>query len=187
MVTVMFENGLPVWYCRLLRGYMQSSLNWKWEYIKKRRPVDYIRVFENRSIKLYSCAFMDRSKVSLRMVMSNKSEWSKFLCSLCHHLPRDAVQTKCGHLLCFECVQQLLSEPESRCPEDNCAQPLRENGRPCHFPDLYVRGKTAPIPVACVNDTNGCAWTGTVKEFQAHFDSCQYADAKPSSAAQIQS
>ena len=119
---------------------------------------------------------MDRCKISLSMLEGGDSlEQVKYLCPFCDCLLDDAVQTICGHWLCHDCAQQLLTRPTPHCPKHGCGELLKdEDGGTSFFPDRCARREVARIKVCCVNRDKDCTWVGPATELSDHLISCQY-------------
>ena len=125
------------------------------------------------------CAFeqymMDQLKISPKMLANSlQLYWSKHLCSLCKFIPRNAVKIICGHILCYECAKQTLTQPVPLCPERNCGKPLTGHAGPPFFADPVIRREFAQIFIKCNNSSRGCPWTGKADDMLEHIETCLF-------------
>ena len=108
-------------------------------------------------------------------------DWNLYLCSLCKFIPHDAVRIVCGHWLCLECAQQIITRPsteEQRCPEVDCGEQFAEHVGCVFHADEFLRSEYERLNVICFNRSSGCKWIGKVNDLQAHFGLCQYSKVK---------
>ncbi|XP_046855647.1 TNF receptor-associated factor 6-like [Xenia sp. Carnegie-2017] len=92
----------------------------------------------------------------------------KFICTYCHHLLVNPMQTSCGHLFCESCIDIVLGCSDPRCPEDE--QELNQNEV---FPDAFARRELRTIRLHC--PSNNCNWFGTYEELEGHSQVCEHA------------
>ena len=119
---------------------------------------------------------MDRCRISQSMLEAagQSQYWPQYECPFCNFLLRDAVQTSCGHWLCFECAEKLFTQSEPCCPNKECAELLRKDNGPFLFQDRFVRNVIAQIPLLCVSKEKGCKWSGKACELDDHFKLCEF-------------
>ncbi|XP_053551760.1 TNF receptor-associated factor 2 isoform X2 [Bombina bombina] len=101
----------------------------------------------------------------------------KYLCSDCKYILRRPFQAQCGHRYCSYCLKKILSSGPQKC--NACVQEdLYEEGvsileSSSAFPDNAARREVESLPALCTN--NGCAWKGTIKEYEAtHEGRCPF-------------
>ncbi|XP_078238774.1 TNF receptor-associated factor 2 isoform X4 [Pogona vitticeps] len=98
----------------------------------------------------------------------------KYLCSECGNILRRPFQAQCGHRYCSYCLKKALSSGPQKCGA--CIQEgiyeegvsILETGSA--FPDNAARREVESLPAVCINE--GCAWKGTIKEYEAHDAVC---------------
>ncbi|XP_046855631.1 TNF receptor-associated factor 3-like [Xenia sp. Carnegie-2017] len=93
---------------------------------------------------------------------------SKFLCTSCHYLLLNPVQTMCGHLFCQSCMDILLRSPDAKCPEDQ--EKLNKNNV---FPDAFTKRELKSIRLHCPSEQ--CEWFGSYEELERHYQVCEHA------------
>ena len=96
---------------------------------------------------------------------------SKYTCPVCKLVLRDPQQTRCGHLICESCLQQLKDKGNNfTCP--TCHVDLTGN----FFPDNHINRKVKSLQVYCNNkdDAYGCQWKGDLKDIEDHLQECPY-------------
>ncbi|XP_048734999.2 TNF receptor-associated factor 3-like isoform X2 [Ostrea edulis] len=103
---------------------------------------------------------------------------AKYTCIICGGVLRDAVQTRCGHRMCGQCGDQLLSScPENiKCPADDESCVLL-NETEIHG-DFSVRKEVRNLEVYCTLRQEGCKELLAWKDLEHHVTICDY---KPSS------
>ncbi|KAL5579357.1 hypothetical protein UlMin_011799 [Ulmus minor] len=80
---------------RLVRRYNSNSL-WQSSEVTKKLPRD-------QQIQLLNCL-----------------EGSLAICVICNDSPEDAVVSKCGHVFCYQCINEHLTSDDNQCPHTNC-------------------------------------------------------------------
>ena len=97
----------------------------------------------------------------------------RLVCKICHSPCRDTHLTNCcGAHFCRSCVQQVR-----RGRSVNRACPMCRAERFQTFPNKEVDREIKALQVYCVNEKNGCTWTGEVKHAKRHVDvDCQFVD-----------
>jgi hypothetical protein len=92
------------------------------------------------------------------------------ICSVCLELPLDPVLTKkCQHLFCRSCITEALGVNQcDKCPIDRTS---------CRVSQLVpLEGITkriwGSIKVKCSKHREGCAWTGSLGDYEAHVECC---------------
>ena len=97
----------------------------------------------------------------------------RLVCKICHSPCRDTHLTNCcGAHFCRSCVQQVR-----RGRSVNRACPMCRAERFQTFPNKEVDREIKALHVYCVNEKNGCTWTGEVKYAKGHLDNnCQFVD-----------
>ncbi|XP_077986333.1 TNF receptor-associated factor 2-like isoform X2 [Glandiceps talaboti] len=100
----------------------------------------------------------------------------KFLCTLCHLILKDPVQTYCGHRYCRSCIDEILSQPGHHvcveCGEEYGDEPESLITTSQVFPDKAIQRELRLIKVRCIND--GCDWEGAFKDYEDHIIICDY-------------
>lgn len=129
---------------------------------------------------------LDRQKEKTALV--------KYLCAACKLLARDAVQTRCGHYYCESCLSAIcvvdrsasvfLCRAVDPCEGSGGGSGAGSGGggvcgewvnRCDCYDDWSVRRSVAGMAVSCKNEDEGCPWTGTVDESEAHANGdCEY-------------
>ncbi|XP_005089646.1 TNF receptor-associated factor 3 [Aplysia californica] len=97
----------------------------------------------------------------------------KYICPIHKGLLRDAVQTSCGHRLCFACVNDYLgTETSKMCPagEDDCESVTRDTV----VPDPGFRKEIRRVLVFCSNENEGCKEQPQLQHLQSHLLVCDY-------------
>ena len=89
----------------------------------------------------------------------------KFFCSKCDLLLVEPMQTPCGHLICKDCVQIIVSLTSPVCPKDGVLLNEKEI-----FPDAFTKRELGAVELHCLNAE--CDWIGLVKDLQAHINTC---------------
>ncbi|XP_077986432.1 TNF receptor-associated factor 2-like [Glandiceps talaboti] len=99
----------------------------------------------------------------------------KFLCTSCHLILKDPVQTYCGHRYCRSCIDDMLSQPGHHvcveCGEDD-DDPESLITTSQIFPDKAIQRELRSVTVKCIND--GCDWEGHFKDYEDHVQVCDY-------------
>ena len=97
----------------------------------------------------------------------------RLVCKVCHNPCRDAHLTNCcGAHFCRSCLQQIRSGRSI-----NRACPMCRAEGFDSFPNKEADREIKALHVYCVNENNGCTWSGEVKDAKRHFDAvCQFVD-----------
>ncbi|XP_068559744.1 TNF receptor-associated factor 2 isoform X2 [Cebidichthys violaceus] len=111
-----------------------------------------------------------------KKILANSLE-DKHLCNSCQKVLRRPLQAQCGHRFCSFCFNKIVSSGPQKCSacikEDLFEEPtsiLKQGGA---FPDNAARREVEALAAVCPNE--GCAWTGTIKEFEAsHEGNCDF-------------
>lgn len=83
-----------------------------------------------------------------------------FICPIGLGLLRNPVADSCGHLFCKACITQ-SKRAKDTCPISN--MPLNLT------PTIHaIRDFIGELPVECINQSNGCQWTGTIEKLEIH-------------------
>ncbi|XP_046855192.1 TNF receptor-associated factor 3-like [Xenia sp. Carnegie-2017] len=93
---------------------------------------------------------------------------AKYICTHCHLLLFNPMQTLCGHLFCESCIEILLGNPDPKCPEDQ--EKLCRNEI---FPDTFTKRELKKIRLHCPYEQ--CKWFGTYEELESHSQVCEHA------------
>jgi len=97
-----------------------------------------------------------------------------FICTLCHLVLKNPLQLEdCGHIFCKCCYENMKSHTEANFLELLC--PLdRQKIHPTHvFKDKATERKILNLKVQCQNfSSDGCTWTGELRNIQNHEESC---------------
>ncbi|KAM9391653.1 TNF receptor-associated factor 2-like [Pholidichthys leucotaenia] len=112
-----------------------------------------------------------------KKVLADSLEDRKHLCNWCEKVLRRPLQARCGHRFCCFCFGKIVSSGPQKCSacikEDLFEEPtsiLKQGGA---FPDNAARREVEALAAVCPNE--GCAWMGTVKEFEAsHEENCDF-------------
>ena len=79
-----------------------------------------------------------------------KRHREELMCGICKGIVVDAMQTKCGHLFCLKCLQQVTDQKCPLCRE----QP--HNARE----DRNAERRAKDLVRACINEDQGCTFAG---------------------------
>ena len=103
---------------------------------------------------------------------------------LTHRLPAQPKTLDCGHTYCSVCASNWFTGPSNLCPIGRCpgSNNPRLDQKGINF---VIKAQIDELPVHCVNglrearhgwkaDPEGCPFTGTASEVDAHFDSCPF-------------
>ncbi|XP_061622371.1 TNF receptor-associated factor 2-like isoform X5 [Phyllopteryx taeniolatus] len=108
-----------------------------------------------------------------KKILANNLE-DKHLCNSCLKILRRPLQAQCGHRFCSYCFNKIVSSGPEKCnaciKEDLFEEPtsiLKQGGA---FPDNAARREVEVLVAVCPNE--GCTWTGTIKDFEAHDEIC---------------
>lgn len=93
----------------------------------------------------------------------------KYICSFCHLLLKDAVQTCCGHLYCKECLENLYFNNQSKLICMVCQKKFLENEV---FSDTSKRREVQSLVVHCTSMGDGCTWEGKLSKLADHLSEC---------------
>ncbi|KAK3100059.1 hypothetical protein FSP39_014081 [Pinctada imbricata] len=96
----------------------------------------------------------------------------KYVCPICLAALREPMQTLCGHRFCRNCIMGCVQEGmrTARCPVDNVVLIVHKE----LFEDNAFRREVLSLTVKCDNSTQGCTWTGELRELEGHKLSCSY-------------
>ncbi|MFT7797271.1 TNF receptor-associated factor 2-like [Arapaima gigas] len=109
-------------------------------------------------------------------ILADKHE-DKHLCTACQKILRRPFQAECGHRFCSYCFNRAVSSGPQKCSacikEDIFEEPTSILKQGCAFPDNAARREVESLAAVCPNE--GCAWTGTVKEYERnHEGKCEF-------------
>ncbi|CAG2114043.1 unnamed protein product [Medioppia subpectinata] len=111
-------------------------------------------------------------------------------CGICLQVLKRAVDTRCGHTFCHECLNQWLSRPQTtkECPE--CRQPLASRKRTRSqstednslviggnvFVDknLRINAMIEKLKIRCDYEWNGCPEVCPLESLFTHLKTCQH-------------
>ncbi|CAG2115049.1 unnamed protein product, partial [Medioppia subpectinata] len=111
-------------------------------------------------------------------------------CSICLQVLNKAVDTRCGHTFCRECLNDWLSRPQTskECPE--CRQPLptRKRTRSQTTADnslviggnvlveksLRINAMIGKLKIRCDYEWNGCPEVCPLESLSTHLKTCEY-------------
>ncbi|XP_046860806.1 TNF receptor-associated factor 6-B-like [Xenia sp. Carnegie-2017] len=93
---------------------------------------------------------------------------AKYICTRCHLLLVNPMQTMCGHLFCQSCINIILRDPDPKCPEDQ--EKLSRNDV---FPDAFTKRELKSIRLHCPSEQ--CEWFGSYEELEGHSQVCEHA------------
>lgn len=101
----------------------------------------------------------------------------KFLCWQCKSVLKNPVQNNCGHRICKDCMTYLLRNNANQVACKSCKDEDPDAGESFlkeeeAFLDKAILREMSSIPVTCT--FNGCSWTGTFKEYEAHYENCEF-------------
>lgn len=95
----------------------------------------------------------------------------KYTCPVCLAALRNAMQTKCGHRFCKQCLRGVMGNRRfSKCPVDNTWFDTSADV----FDDNAVRREVLSLKVRCRNAGQGCKWSGELRQLEAHINDCPY-------------
>ncbi|CAG2116326.1 unnamed protein product, partial [Medioppia subpectinata] len=133
---------------------------------------------------IYGDRFPDLSVVeSLSLADSLK-------CGICLNVLDKAVDTRCGHTFCHECLNQWLSRPQTtkECPE--CRQPLasrkRSRSQSTDANEVIIGGNVlvgknrrinemiGKLKIRCEYEWNGCPEVCPLESLSTHLKTCQH-------------
>ena len=90
---------------------------------------------------------------------------SDYFCPVCQDLLTDPFQPDCGHHLCRQCRDLLLSTRKFECP--TCR---KSNALSYARYDKYLHRKVNSVKVHCLHHKEGCEWVGEVRYLQNHLE-----------------
>lgn len=108
-------------------------------------------------------------------------------CSICLNIFDNAVNNKCGHTFCKQCVHKWIQNNHKECPE--CREPFTPkrtapNGRVDNaiiiisnnvfMPNLTANGIVSEMRIKCDFEFNGCKEVVEVGLLVAHLKKCQF-------------
>lgn len=86
----------------------------------------------------------------------------KLICQICKYIALEPYcSTKCGHLFCKECLNNLLHNL-FKCPKDK--EIVNRDDTRKYYMDYYLD----TISCHCIYRSTGCYWTGYLSEYQSH-------------------
>ena len=86
-------------------------------------------------------------------------------CPICFELLTEPYQSDCGHHVCQQCRTQILSSSKTECPI--CCKP---NVLTSARLDRFFQREINDLKVRCQHHSEGCRWTGEVRDLQSHLD-----------------
>ena len=100
----------------------------------------------------------------LHLVSKTEIDW---LCPICTEPLTEPFHTKCGHLLCRNCHDRLISMNKTECP--TCRKPDA-----LHYARLnkFLQRKVNSLKVRCLKYNEGCQWMGELGELSNHVKKC---------------
>ncbi|XP_046855637.1 TNF receptor-associated factor 3-like [Xenia sp. Carnegie-2017] len=93
---------------------------------------------------------------------------ARLICTYCHLLLVNPMQTMCGHLFCKSCIDIVLGSPDPKCPEDE--EKLIKTDV---FPDNFAKRELKSIRLFCPSEQ--CKWFGAYDELEGHSQVCEHA------------
>ena len=116
----------------------------------------------------------DRYEVGYECDPVEASSSDSLKCGICHHVLRDAQQTKCcGHCFCKKCIEKVLQSTviDKKCP---CCNEKVLNV----VDDKRTQRQVLNLKVCCPNkQLGGCMWTGELRLFEKHLgDDCPFTE-----------
>ena len=107
--------------------------------------------------------------------IGNFSEIRKdFICTICKLVLRKPKQTFCGHRLCENCYLSKINNARSGffgCYGKDCSESISSDNV---FSDKSTERDILHLNVHCKNKTEGCTWTGIIKEYELHVTFCRF-------------
>jgi hypothetical protein len=120
-----------------------------------------------------------RDEVSARSVEAcnlgsfcNQAEAEKYVCAVCHCVPRDAVATACQHVFCRGCLLEWTGRLEAEGRIETCPCCRRRLTSP-QIPLESLGAAVNALRVRC----ELCVWTGPLLDRAAHMHVCPFARA----------
>ena len=88
-----------------------------------------------------------------------------YFCPVCQDLLTDPFQLECGHQLCRECHDRLLTTKKADCPTCRDSVALKSARI-----DKFLKRKVNSVRVHCQHHKEGCEWVGEVRYLQDHLE-----------------
>ena len=121
-----------------------------------------------------------------RFVDLSEGEKNHLICSICHNIFDNAINTECGHTFCKKCVQMCIQSNHKECPQ--CRKQLRKkrsnriaNDNNCVIisnivftRNLIVNAMVNELKIKCNFDFNGCQQTVRFGSLSSHLETCQH-------------
>ena len=92
------------------------------------------------------------------------------VCSICMTLPLDPVLTPGDYMFCRPCIEKSLKRSR-QCPVTRKACSPGQ----LKSPDGFVKRLWSSVQVKCGHHGKGCAWTGSIADFNGHLGKCTFA------------
>ena len=92
-------------------------------------------------------------------------------CPVCLVALREPMMTKCGHLICNDCVRPLARRGRVVCPL--CREEQNESEI---YPNNYDKREIMSLKIYCDQQEKGCGWKGELRERETHNETCGYVD-----------
>merc|ERR1711936_1263111 len=97
-------------------------------------------------------------------------------CIICTNVLRDPVQImRCGHHYCSTCFEQLKSYANHLATPLLCPVDRKEVDLSTVFNDTAMTRIIADLVVKCSFHTNGCEWSGELRDLEGHKSRCVFA------------
>ncbi|XP_061196146.1 TNF receptor-associated factor 6-B-like [Saccostrea echinata] len=95
----------------------------------------------------------------------------KYICPVCLSALHEPMQTSCGHRFCKSCILGVINErTHAKCPVDNVVFKCNDE----LFEDKAFQREVLSQTVKCGNHDKGCAWTGELRSYEEHENTCLY-------------
>ncbi|UJR08471.1 hypothetical protein I4U23_012740 [Adineta vaga] len=94
---------------------------------------------------------------------------ANYQCPSCLNYLRFPVQFEdCGHYICSSCLPDIM-RVAPRCPK--CQQPISKDKI---VNDKSLQKDIQSLEVYCTHKDKGCMWSGTLRDFQVHIETCTF-------------
>jgi len=94
---------------------------------------------------------------------------SRYICPICLHCIRKPMQTYCGHRFCYACIKRIYGYNKMlTCPVDKQYSQVNQM-----FHDIAIEREIESLHTGCSHATEGCRWTGELRDLGRHKMSCQ--------------
>lgn len=107
------------------------------------------------------CYKLNQKEFNLRPFLKSEEIPEEFICTNCRFIINEPYQTECDHIFCLECKEKI-----TECPVD------KEKTNTFLY-RKKLKKNIEELRLNCPNDSE-CSWEDSLKEFEKHYDECQY-------------